>query len=785
MGTPAAERKRQQRERDRQGDLFYQREDWSLFLDQQTLPQKAGCFPQDLRKIILKEVVDNALDAGATVTINRNDKFWIISDDGPGIHPDDIPRVFCVNRPLLSTKLKRLPLRGMLGNGLRVVMGATAAFPGASIIVETRGHRMELAVDTSTGYTIVTSDEPIAEDPGLTIRLSLGGDVNEGDGILARNSIVYAKCGTTYNGPSSPWWYGARDLERIFQSVVPATCTVESVIGDLGLEYPDSRIARSLSRTDIAAILTELGSKYKQINPLALGAIGRSLAGYSGYAVATGITTIQSGAQIPYSVEAWAKCKKSQTKGSGEATFRLVLNRSQTTVPIAGYTDPVCGIHISGCGIERWVRGPKTGLYDILLSVIAPYIQLATDGKEPDLTMFSSGIEEVIRKACGQAHREMERPERGITIKEAAWRLMSAAYQKASGNGKYPANARQIMYAARPEILRLTGKTNFDDAYFTQTLLPDYIEEHPEHTGTWDVVFDARGHFTEPHTGREIALGTLEVRQYLGYRPTFGSAVNINSNSLFPTLGPENRYSTVLFVEKEGFDPLLKSARISERYDIAIMSTKGMSVTAARLLLDRLSVRGVKRILVLHDFDRSGFSIFGTLGTDGRRYTFENELNVIDIGLRLTDVEELGLEAEPIDAGKTGEMAKRMETLERHGATEEEIEFLQTQRVELNAMTAPEFISFLEGKLEEHQVVKLVPDEAIIEKHARRIVEQIGTEKALEEILVEVQEEAQTVPLPEDLTQRIEELLQDDPELPWDEAVAKVIREWYSEGSTG
>jgi hypothetical protein len=780
--TSAAERKRQQRERERQGALFYQREDWSLFLDRATLPQKAGCYSQDLPAIILKEVVDNALDTGANATIKRDGNFWIISDDGPGLDPERIPEIFCVNRALLSTKLKRLPLRGMLGNGLRVVMGATAAFPSASITVETRGHRLDLAVDRSTGFTTVTSDQAIEDRRGLTVRISLGEDPHDEHGNLARNSITFAKLGSSYTGPSSPWWYGPRDLERMFAHVVPDSSTVESVISDLGFPYSDDRVAKSLARSDIEAILAELRSKHSQINPNQLGSIG-VLSTYSGYSLKTGVTSIQSGAQIPYSIEAWARCRKSDTKGSGEAYYTLILNRSQTTVTINGVSNPD-GIGISGCGITRWVRGPKTGVYKILLSVIAPYIPLATDGKEPDLTMFSAGIEEVIRKACGQAFREMDRPERGIKINEAAWILMGAAYQKASGNGKYPANARQIMYAARPEILRLTGKTSFDDAYFTQKILPDYMEQHPTETSTWDVVFDARGHFTEPHTQREIALGTLEVRQYLGYRPSFGPAVNINSNSLFPTRGPENRYSTVLFVEKEGFDPLLKSARIAERFDIAIMSTKGMSVTAARQLLDKVSVRGVEQVLVLHDFDITGFSIFGTLGTTGRRYRFDNPVNLIDIGLRLADVGELGLGSEPIEAKSEKEMAKRMETLERHGATEEEIDFLQTHRVELNAMTAPAFVFFLEGKLEEYGVEKLIPGEATIEKHARRIVEQIGTENALEEILEEVREEAQTVPLPKDLTERVNQVLLDSPDRSWDAAVSEVIREWYPNGET-
>jgi hypothetical protein len=67
------------------------------------------------------------------------------------------------------------------------------------------------------------------------------------------------------------------------------------------------------------------------------------------------------------------------------------------------------------------------------------------------------------------------------------------------------------MYAARPHIEERTGKP-LKDTYFTQTLLPDYIAENDVN---WDVVYDDRGHFREPHTGTVIGLGTLAVRDYL------------------------------------------------------------------------------------------------------------------------------------------------------------------------------------------------------------------------------------------------------------------------------
>ncbi len=208
-----------------------------------------------------------------------------------------------------------------------------------------------------------------------------------------------------------------------------------------------------------------------------------------------------------------------------------------------------------------------------------------------------------------------------VTVKDAAWEVMEEAYLKASANGTLPALARQIMYAARGHIQRTADRAlgkKFDQ-YFCQTLLPDYIEA----TGVdWNVVFDARGHFHEPHTKEEVPLGTIQVHEYLG-RVARHEVDELDFDiweKHYPTLGPEHRYGAIFFIEKEGFMPLFKEVKLAERYDLAIMSTKGMSVTASRLLVDRLCAESGIPLLVLHDFDKSGFSIVGTLQRDTRRY---------------------------------------------------------------------------------------------------------------------------------------------------------------------
>jgi hypothetical protein len=359
-----------------------------------------------------------------------------------------------------------------------------------------------------------------------------------------------------------------------------------------------------------------------------------------------------------------------------------------------------------------------------------------------------------------------------VTIREAAFSVMEAAYLKASDDGRLPARPRQIMYAARPEILGLTGRDTLDDRYFTQTLLPDYVNEHTD-AARWDIVWDARGHFTEPHTGKETPLGTLEVRGYLGERARRGKLISIDRSVLYPTHGPEHRFDTVLFVEKEGFDPLFEAEQLRERYDLAIMSTKGMSVTAARMLLDRLWRRGLERVCVLHDFDISGFSIFGTLGTSGRRYSFVNDVPIIDLGLRLADVEAMDLQSEPVAVG--GIWFKRAATLKRHGATAEEVSFLRDQRVELNAMTSRELLDFIENGLAKYGVTKIIPDDDVLEEHARRLIERHLAQKAIEPLQASFVEQAQATGLPADLREQLKAALAETPKNSWDGSLATII----------
>ena len=185
------------------------------------------------------------------------------------------------------------------------------------------------------------------------------------------------------------------------------------------------------------------------------------------------------------------------------------------------------------------------------------------------------------------------------------------------------------------------------------------------------------------------------------------------------THGPEGRYGGIWYTEKAGFDELFEEEQIAEQLDLMRMTCHGLSVAAARKIVDRTCARFSVPLFILRDFDVAGFSIASTLHQSNRRYRFSTtsgkDFKVVDLGLRLTDVERLRLQSEPVSFGRVSKAAIR-KRLARCGALEREIDFLLTgprpdigQRVELNAMTSPDLIEFLRAKFAQHGVDKVVP----------------------------------------------------------------------------
>jgi hypothetical protein len=338
-----------------------------------------------------------------------------------------------------------------------------------------------------------------------------------------------------------------------------------------------------------------------------------------------------------------------------------------------------------------------------------------------------------------------------VPLKEICYSLMDQAWSQASDDGRLPTHWRQIFYTIRPlcDEHPDSDRPLIDKTF--KSILDDYLDEYRP---GWDVLRGARGVFKEPHRADDdngLPLSTINVRSYLA-RPTPDPAIRPVA-ARFPTSGAINRIAAVLICEKEGFDELLVAERIPERYDLALLSTKGISAIAARDLAQQLGVP----CFVLHDLDKNGFVMAAGFPS------------ATDIGIRMDDVDQWQLRPET-QTHRNPSATHR--NLLHNGASHDEANFIaQGQRVELNMLTGPSFIAFVEQKLDEHGVTKVIPDTQTLEAAWRRANTVIKINR-----LVKAHQQVDGSAAPGDLSDRIRIQLADDPHQSWDAALWTIAR---------
>lgn len=610
--------------------------------------------------------------------------------------------------------------------------------------------------------------------------------------------------------PTSPHWYMTEHLGRLVAAYLAhdadsgrhrtvrefvtefrgltGTAKQKAVLEASGLwraPLADLTAGDAIDDVKVAALLAAMQGQSRPVKPDALGIIGRDhlAARLAAFGVVDEsfdyrrVTGEDDGR--PYVVEAafgWLG-------DDAEDKRRLITGANWSP----GIVNPF-RVFGDGWGLDATLAANHAGPWEpvvFVLHLAMPRMEYTDRGKSAVVTTGPLGraMAEVVlgvvkkwtkqRKAEERKASARDRRAAAFTYREDTWvdaaeEYMDAAYEKASSGGKYTAAARQVMYAFRLLTQEMMAGKELQSAHFTQRLLPDYMARYPRHTEDWKVAWDARGRLREPHTDRLVPLGGMEVSAYLAAktaRPRLGIP---RLSSAWPTVGPTDRFSAILFIEKEGFNEQLAEARIAQRYDVAIASTKGMSVTAIRALIDRLAVP----VYVLHDFDQAGFSILGTLRRSSRRYTFRRHVEVVDLGLRLQDIETYGLLSE------RQRVTHDVETLLRNGATVDDVTYLLSgQRVELNAFDAATFMEYIAMRLDEVGVEKVVPDDDRLEAEYRHAYRTALLQRAVAAAYKPAVRTARAVDVPDDLLERIEDGLRADPEKPWDAVVADIVKE--------
>jgi hypothetical protein len=392
--------------------LLFQREDWSLYVSLKTLPQRVGVPANMLPWLVVKEFADNALDAcdnagrPGEVTISVENGNLIIEDQGTGIAdatPASLASIFCVARPMLSSKLLRRPTRGAIGNGLRVCLGYLTA-TGAMLVVETGTLRVKLSPETD-GQSRVVSSETIAPRRGL--KLIAITDTDTLDALeLARESGQ-----TAFTGRPSPHWFDRDHFLTLLRSAV-GTVSVRQFLGEFeGLTGSHMRgqiagkflrrLTRDLTDAEGTELLTLAQQHTKPPKAKALRPLGKDAVPTDGYAMAEGSFTDGEHApraSIPFLVECWCDALL-PSEQEQSATVALFMNRTKALLPCSAEAwHGALALTIGAVTVRPLVpAGPH---YNVTIAITASMYPMVSDGKQPDVSPFRTQFAEVISKAA-------------------------------------------------------------------------------------------------------------------------------------------------------------------------------------------------------------------------------------------------------------------------------------------------------------------------------------------------------------------------------------------------
>jgi len=749
------------------------REDWTLLRTFQGITQRTGIRKEDLDKLVAKELTDNALDAGASCDIGLIENGFYVKDNGNGIPCDDkeIANLFSIKRPLKSTKLYRLPNRGALGNGLRIVAGTVLAAKG-SLLVKTRGRILKLYPQFETGETSYESGGKY-DSQGTVIEVTLPELMSKDILEWSEKAIYLSGKGNCYESKSSVYWY---DFDSFFELVksAPEDLTVIKFIKQFeGCSGRNTSIISkklSLNHThinktkeeDAEILLKEIRNVSKPVNPKRLGYIGE-IEDYEGYSrkyfeIEIPVSKDKFTTTIPYVIESWA------TKSDNfKVTF--FVNRTPIIQKINHLYDEERGyLSIFGCGIYSKIKIKKSSL-KILVSIITPFMPITSDGKEPDFSFIKGHITDSINKTLKKIKAEaVNKNKSGKFQNRVIIKNIDESIKKVRGEEGYRYSLRQLYYVMRPIVLSELGE-DLQYNNFNQIITDYELKIGHDLPGVYR---DSRGTLYHPHISQEIPLGTLNIETY--NRPLW-------------------TFNKILYCEKEGFFEILKSNKWPEKNDCALLSSKGFSSRAARDMIDMLGETDEEIFFFcIHDADASGTLIYQSLVNETKARK-KRKVYVLNLGLEPEEGLKMGLPEEKI-------IAKKREKRPSADYVEPEWkEWLNNYRIELNTMDSPTLIKWLNEKFQGYK--KLIPSYEILSEELINLgqdnLRQIIKNKVLLEAKIEEKVEElfkQKSPYLKDkfienfslqLLDFVESELKDNPKMLWKDIIKNLANKFVNE----
>jgi hypothetical protein len=705
-----------------------------------------------------------------------------VRDNGPGIPSETVASILDFTTRTSSREAYVAPDRGRQGNAAKTIVAMPFALSGDEGRVEivARGIRHEIvfrvdriaqqpvidhqehqmdagSVRTGTTVTVHWPDSSGSDledagqhflpmvarfahlNPHLTIRATwLDGWRRE---RLTHRATAPAWAKWTPAAPTCPHWYRRAEFERLLGaflahdrrgnggrllrdflgefSGLSGTAKRKAVLDAVGLQRaPLERLLNGGMEFDhglVDRLLAAMQAAARPVRPDGLGALGKDNVARAFERCGADLTTyrykVMKGVTdgVPWVAEAAFACLPkgrprqllsgvnwSPTLRAGDDPFTLSYHLGASW---CGHGEPIVLLAHLICPRPEFLnRGKST------LARHSPGFAAVREAVEHVTADWAKQRKSEIRDRSREAAR-LERMQhqqvRKISLKDLVLRHLPKIIVQVSQHGRLSFTQRDLFYGLRPLVQQDHDKS-LTYEYF-KSLLTDIECEHGEIAG---LLREPRGSIYHPHLRQTIPLSTESVA---AYRRPFWT------------------FNKIAYIEKAGTQQNLIETGWPEEFDCAIANTGGYTTRAVKDLFDLLATSTEPvTVFCIHDADAAGTMIYHTLQNETKARG-ARKVEIVNLGLEPWEGVEMGLEIEDVEgternrpvAPYVAEYGQQWRGWLGERDCGSWQEWLQSYRIELNAMPPAQRIAWLTEKIERHPPRKVEAPPAVL--HAERV----------------------------------------------------------------
>lgn len=705
---------------------------WDAFFAKTGLESIIGIREEYWPIVVIKELIDNALDAieacnEKQIIIEAKKDTFGVFDCGNGITVDALKKIYDFNNYFSENRFFQAPSRGQQGVGLKSIIGMSVIegfqiiwhmnegkfivdinnkFDEMEINIEKIGQTDKIGVEIK-GYERMINFYNIIENWGEKYH-SVNPDVHF---IIKwrEKKRIYSATATSNekNHVTHPVFYS--DVEQ-YERLIKAYATEYT-------EITYSQFVKKIFGTALSNVVPKIKKKIGDINwdDEDRNIIRQNLDAMKNKQTKKGFTILKNNCAFSDDIHNMLLVNDSNT---GVPTIvEVKIEKNNVLTKNKKVVNCICFINnsITYCNGDSIIFDEKnykvgnkkektaSNLKQLLMNyneynftfhfISSQFIFMDQGKMRININGFIDELVSYIKKRISKEKNREIKTKKTPSKRDIMRSKMDEAFKVISSEGKYNVTVRQLYYKVR-ELASVEEK-ELSYLEFSQIIATEWINTHPKEKNL--VYFSDRGVIYMGDNERH-GIGTNTMLRIQNQQKNAKNIVEVSHEILSEKLkfdfNLKYQYSSILYIEKTGFDGMFLSEKIGEKYNMIILSGQGYATRSAKEILKICQDQGLK-IYCMHDLDVAGVGICKSLSMENEK--FQGKLNVIDLGITPADIQKYKIKPEILGKPKKEDVAKIKQM-----SSELQSFFLQNGnlcRAELSALTTEQILDLFETKI--------------------------------------------------------------------------------------